>query len=154
MEKKNTYLNAQKSTRDKINDLTAQIIDRKLKHIIQDGGTNSKQFWNIYRQVKKPNAEDIDILVTEDGDFVYTPEEIMEYNAMYYENLYTPRSGPQFNKDWTYLIEAKVKEYEANLDYEDLLMNQPLTRKEISLVIKDQPNNKSRGLITSPMNLL
>ena len=121
-----------------------------MERIIKDGGIQSRQFWNIYRQQKKPNSEDIAMVVTEDGKALYSPEEIMEHNAIYYTNLYSPRTSPNYDSSWTTYIENVVKEYENNREYENIPLNQPLKIQEIVNVQTNLPKNKSCGPDTFP----
>ena len=119
------------SLKNRINHLSAETINTKLQTIIKEGGSNSKQFWKIYRQVKKLNDEDIEILITEDGQCLYTPDDIMEYNAYYYEELYFQKSEPHVGQQWTNYIEKEMAKYEHNFHYDDLTMNQLLELEEI-----------------------
>ena len=71
----------------------------------QNGSTNSKQFWNLVRSIKRNNTEDMYAITTEDGRRFFSEHDIKEQTAIYYQKLYTPRIQPAYDHSWTSFTE-------------------------------------------------
>ena len=53
------YKKHQINLRNTVKDYEIKTTENKLKLINNSGGTNSKMFWNLVRQIKKSNSEDL-----------------------------------------------------------------------------------------------
>ena len=51
-------------------------------------GTNSKMFWNLIRQIKKSNSEDMYAVKNQNGEKLLNKKEIKLYTELYYKELY------------------------------------------------------------------
>ena len=70
------YKEAQKILQQLIEANTIKATDRVLFEIANCGGMNSKLFWNLIRNLKRPNSEDLLPIMKEDGTMIYTEPEI------------------------------------------------------------------------------
>ena len=82
---------------------------KKLNNVTENGGTNSKQFWNLVRSIKRNNTEDMYAITTEYGRRFFSEHDIKEQTAIYYQKLYTPRTSPAYNHLWTHFIEQYME---------------------------------------------
>ena len=85
-------------------------IEKRRKTIAQQG-LNSKPFWDIVRQMKRNNSEDLIAIKYDKGSRLFSGEEIKLHTANYYKKLYTKRVSPNYNQQWTNFINNKVKKY-------------------------------------------
>ena len=85
------YRISQENLKKTITDYEIEAAQNKLNDITGNGGTNSKQFWNLVRSIKRSNAEDTHAIATEDGWRFISENDIKEQTAIYYQKLYTPR---------------------------------------------------------------
>ena len=81
---------------------------KNLNNITENGGTNSKQFWNLVRSMKRNNTEDMYAITTEYGQRFFSEHDIKGQTAMYYQNLYTPKILPGHNHSWINFIEKQI----------------------------------------------
>lgn len=129
-----------------LNKEQARIAEEKLKKIIDEGGCSSKTFWNIRRQLKKNNLEDMWALKNDEGTILYNTEEIKAETARYYEELYSPRTNPLYRQDWTDHIQEKIELRSEDLDtHHNHPMNRPISKEEVKNAINQLPLNKSCG---------
>ena len=148
------YRESQRDLIDAINTEKAEMVERMLKKMNQDGGTNSKQFWNIRRKGKKNNLEDMWAIKSEEGTPLYNPVEVKNETAEYYERLYSPRSDVLYSEEWSNKVEDRMKELERCHLFEEQPLNQPLQFKEVQHVINTLPLNKSCGPDNVPNEFL
>ena len=87
----NNYKMHQTTVRETILSIEATRTDRFLKHMLDTGGVNSKCFWNIKRRICQSNLEDLTAIIDDQGNRLYHSNEILNYTAKYYEDLYTPK---------------------------------------------------------------
>ena len=93
----------------KLNNITQMNINIiNIINMAQNGSTNSKQFWNLVRSIKRSNTEDMYAITTEDGRRFFSEHDIKEQTAIYYQKLYTPRIQPVYNHSWTNFIEQQI----------------------------------------------
>ena len=85
-------------------------IEKRQKTIAQQG-LNSKPFWDIVRQMKRNNSEDLIAIKYDKGSRLFSREEIKLHTVNYYKRLYTKRVSPNYNQQWTNFINNKVKKY-------------------------------------------
>ena len=76
-----------------------------MNNITENGGTNSKQFWNLVRSIKRNNTDDMYAITTEDGRRSFSEHDIKEQTTVYYQKLYKPRILTAYNHSWTNFIE-------------------------------------------------
>ena len=68
-------------------------IEKRLNRIAQQG-LNSKPFWNIVRQMKRNNSEDLIAIKDGKGSRLFSEEEINLHKVNYYKN-YTKKESVQ-----------------------------------------------------------
>ena len=71
-----------------IKDYEIKTAENKLKAINNRGGTNSKMFWNLIRQIKKNNSEDLYAIKNQNGEKSFNEKDIKQYTELYYKELY------------------------------------------------------------------
>ena len=81
--------------------------DRFLKHMLYTGGVNLKFFWNIKRKICQ-SMEDLTAIIEHQGNRPYHSNEILNYTAKYYEDLYTPKFPSYFTTEWNNIILADI----------------------------------------------
>ena len=123
------YIKAQMDTKEIIKQKHTEVFEEKLDKLAKCGGTNSKIFWNLIRKIRKPNAEDILPVETEDGVTLYEESEILEYTAAYYEKLYTIQNSKAFSHQWLCHIQSQVLNKFDNMQYDHLQINKNITTK-------------------------
>ena len=57
-------------------------IENKLKVINNSGGTNSKMFWNLIRQIKKSNSEDLYAIKNRNGEKIFNEKDIKQNRVL------------------------------------------------------------------------
>ena len=116
-----------------------------MKNISENGGTNSKQFWNLVRSIIRNNTEDIYAITTEDSQQFFSEHNIKEQTAIYYQKLYTPRVLPACNYSWTNFIEKQETIFGENNHYEKEYYNRKIIIQEVKKATQTLKNNKSTG---------
>ena len=86
--------------------------------MLDTGGVNSKCFWNIKLRICQSNLEDLTANIDDQGNRLYQPNEILNYTAKYYEDLYSPKFPPYFTTQWSNIILAKIWTNMNNFHYE------------------------------------
>ena len=119
-------------------------IENKLKVINNSGGTNSKMFWNLIRQIKKSNSEDLYAIKNQNGEKIFNEKDIKQYTELYYKELYSKRTSSTYHKSWTGFIEKEIEKLHENRKHEKDKMNDPINEKEVQQA-KSLKNNKSTG---------
>ena len=71
-----------------IKDYEIKTAENKLKAINNSGRTNSKMFWNLIRQIKKNNSEDLYAIKNQNGEKSFNEKDIKQYTELYYKELY------------------------------------------------------------------
>ena len=71
-----------------IKDYEIKATENKLKVINKSGGTNSKMFCNLKRQIKKSNSEDLYAIKNQNGEKVFNEKDLKQYAELYYKELY------------------------------------------------------------------
>ena len=137
------YVKEQLNTKEIINLKHTQVFESKLDMLAQCGGTNSKIFWNLVRQIRKPNTEDTLPIQTEDGVILYEESDILEYTAKYYEELYTMQTSSAFSTHWSQHIQANISKNFQNMQYEKEPTNRTITVAEIRDAIKKLQTHKA-----------
>ena len=65
--------------------------EKKLQYIYKNG-YNSKFYWNVIRQLRQNNTDDVYALKIDDGLRLFSEGEIKNYTQQYYEQLYSKQS--------------------------------------------------------------
>ena len=113
-----------------------QAAQKKLNNITENGGTNSKHFWNLVRSIKRNNTADIYAIRTEDGQWFFIQHGIKEQTAVYYQNLYTSRILAAYNHSWTNFTEKQVTIFGQNKQYEKEYYSREITIQEVKKATK------------------
>ena len=82
------YKKNQINLRNTVKDYEIKTTENKLKLINNSGGTNSKMFWNLVRQIKKSNSEDLYAIKKQNGQKIFNEKDIKQYTELYYKELY------------------------------------------------------------------
>ena len=56
--------------------------ENKFKVINNSGGTNSKMFWNLIRQIKKINSEDLCAIKNQNGEKIFNEKDLKQYSEL------------------------------------------------------------------------
>ena len=134
--KNNQYIISQENLKKIITHYETEAAQKKLNNITRNGGTNSKQFWNLVRSIKRNNTEDMYAITTEDGRRFFSEHDIKEQTAIYYQKLYTPRIQPAYNHSWTNFIEQQITIFGENKQYEKEFYNREITMQEVKKATK------------------
>ena len=70
------YKKHQINLRNTIKDYEIKTTENKLKVINNSGGNNSKIFWNLVRQIKKSNSEDLYAIKKQNGEKIFNEKDI------------------------------------------------------------------------------
>ena len=92
------YVETQKNLRTIINNYITRATEKKLQSIYKNG-YNSKSYWNIIRQLRQNNVEDLYALKNDDGVRLFSEDEIESYTHQYYKQLYSKHSLPTYEKE-------------------------------------------------------
>ena len=84
-----------------IKDYEIKTTENKLKVINNSGGTNSKMFWNLIRQIKKSNSEDLYAIKNQNGEKIFNEKDIKQCMELYYKEPYSKRISSTYHKSWT-----------------------------------------------------
>ena len=135
------YVETQKNLRTTINNYITRATEKKLQSIYKNG-YNSKSYWNIIRQSRQNNVEDLYALKNDDGVRLFSEDEIKSYTHQYYKQLYSKHSLPTYEK-WSNYIENKIHIYQENRLHESDEYNQPIHLYEVKRALSLLRNNKS-----------
>ena len=126
-------------------DYEIKTTENRLKVINNSRGINSKMFWNLIRQIKKSNSEDLYAIKNQNGEKIFNEKDIKQYTELYYKELYSKRTSSTYHKSWTEFIEKEIEKLHENRKHEKDKMNDPINEKEVQQAIKSLKNNKSTG---------
>ena len=101
-------------------------------------------FWNLIRQVKKSNSEDLYAIKNQNGEKTFNEKDIKQYKELYYKEMYSKRTTT-YHKSWTAFIEKETETLHENRKHEKDKMNDPINEKEVQQARKLLKNNKSTG---------
>ena len=143
--KNNQYRISQENLKEIITHYGTEAAQKKLNSITENGGTNSKQFWNLVKSIKRNNTEDMYAITTEDGRRFFSEHDIKEQAAIYNQKLYIPKTSPAYNHSQTNFIEQQITIYGKNKQHEKEFYNREITMQEVKKATKSLKNNKSTG---------
>lgn len=138
------YMSSRQNLISVISKQQAIIAEEKLEKIVKEGNS-SKTVWNLRRQQKKSNLEDMWALKNADGTVLYNPDEVKAETARYYSGLYSPRNNELYDQQWIQQIESHIQHLEKATHFPDHNMNMPLTFEEVTAAMANLPLNKSCG---------
>ena len=72
--------------------------ENKLKAINISAGTSSKMFWNLIRQIKKNNSEDLYIIKIQNGEKLFNGKYIKQYTELCYKEMYSKKTSSTYRK--------------------------------------------------------
>ena len=119
-------------------------IEKRLNRIAQQG-LNSKPFWNIVRQMKRNNSEDLIAMKDDKRNRLFSEEEIQLHTVNYYKKLYTKRGSPNYNQQWTNFINNKMKKYLTDDTSNQEEYNKDITMYDINRAAKALKSHKHEG---------
>ena len=128
-----------------IKDYEIKTTENKLKVINNSGRKNSKMFWNLLRQIKESNSEDLYAIKIQNGEKIFNEKDIKQYTELYYKDLYSKRTSSTYHRSLTEFIEKETEKLHENRKHEKDKMNDPINEKEVQQAIKSLKNNKSTG---------
>ena len=149
---KEAYLTCQTKLRDEIEREDKTRTDNKLKEFIKAGGINSNNFWQIRKRIlrQKPDVYD---LINEEGKVIENKQEVLDYTANYFENLYQAREGDKEQTHWTDKIEHRVNKLEKMYNNR-LIPTKAISERELNQAIKQLSRGKSPGPDNIPSEAL
>jgi len=109
---------------------------------IKDEGKRRNEIWAIRKKLSK-KVETNQYLITEDGRKITGEQETKENVADFYENLFQAREGKEEYKNWTRIIELKVKMLEKEAEKAENI--EPTNPKEFNKIIKGLKKGKACG---------
>ena len=112
------YKNHQITLTNIIKDYEIKTTENRLKVINNSGGTNSKIVWNLIRQIKKSNSEDLYAINNQNVEKIFNEKEIKQYAERYYKELYSKRTSSIYHKSWNELIEKEIEKFHEKRKHE------------------------------------
>ena len=128
------------------NDTCAQITkeqvektEAKFQKIIND--TTGNSFWKEKKRLTRDPILELLTVKDENGARQYTPDDIIETTARYYENLYAKKDFPYhpYHDD----VKNNNSQNMSDMQYDNEYYNQEPSLEEIINIIKDKKNGKS-----------
>ena len=119
--------------------------ENKLKAINISAGTSSKMFWNLIRQIKKNNSEDLYTIKIQNGEKLFNGKYIKQYTELCYKEMYSKKTSSTYRKSWTEFIEKEIEKLHENRKHEKGKLNDPIKEKEAQQTIRSLKNKKSTG---------
>jgi exonuclease III len=141
---KEDYTRAKDELEESANQDEADRITKIIQKIADTGGVNSKTFWNMKRNTQK-NGEDLTCFKKDNNEYVYQPEELKEYVAHYYEELYRNDTTRFGNSTHTEVIEQQITDLVQDRNHKQSPLNKPFIMDELESVISKLPKGKSAG---------
>ena len=141
------YKNLRQKAEIEIHNEKISLVKRKFEKMITDGSNNA--LWKEKKSLSRnPTLENF-IIKDKDGNRQYTPDNIKQHTANYYETLYknkTHKYHPYHNE-----TKDKMQNYLTNTDYDDEYYNQLPSMEEINEIIQEKKNGKSTTDIKNEM---
>ena len=134
-----TYKNIQVHIHEQMTNEKAETMEIKFKKIIADRSQGT--FWKEKKKLTKNPV--LESLIIKDvlGNRLFSPEEIKEGTADYYQNLYAKKTFTL--RPYHTWVENNMFAYSSNFDFDHLPYNNTPTIFEISEVIANKKNGKS-----------
>ena len=146
-QKLNKYVQSQIKLKQAIEEEGRRTAIEKLRKLKEHGGSKSRDFWRIRKQIlNKGKKEEYDT-IDEEGQIIKDPEEAKEHIATYYEQLYKAREGKPEYAQWTNHITEQVKTIEKEMK------GKPKPPQVTGKELKDTIKNLKKGKSTGPDNI-
>ena len=141
------YKKLQEKAKNEIHKEKIDLVKRKYEKIINDGSNNA--LWKEKKSLSRNPALENLIIKDKDGNRQYTPDDIKQHTANYYETLYKNKTY----KYHPYHKEAKdrIQSYMVNKEYDNDNYNQLPSIEEIHEIIQEKKNGKSTTDIKNEM---
>ena len=88
-------------------------MEEKIKRLVSEAKINPNIIWQTRRKIKTDTDLDYNT-ITEEGRVLTEPEEMREYIAEYFENLYQARPSTPTYEEWTKKITEKMEVIKNN----------------------------------------
>ena len=133
------YKELQKDTHELITKEQVKETEAKLERIVNDKTGNT--FWKEKKKIRRDPVLELLTVKDENGVRQYTPDDIKETTARYYENLYAKKDFPHhpYHDDVINNNNRNMTEKQYDSEY----YNQVPTLQEITKVIETKKNGKS-----------
>jgi hypothetical protein len=138
----NEYMESQQKLREEIEKMERDKLQVQYDRLINEGGTKSRMFWKIRKQLLNANKPLEYDLVTEDGQVIKDEEEAKEYIAKYFETLYCARPAKEDCENITKDMVDQVKVWEEMTNEQKAI---PITNQELNAAIRSLKRGKSCG---------
>ena len=136
------YIESRIKTRKAIEKEIQTRTKNTLEKLIEAGGVNSNNFWQIRKKLLgKGGKEDYDT-ITEDDITITDPENTKKHIADYFEDLYQAREGEQTHEAWTSKINNKIAEITKTTKNTNIHV-EPITQEEVNNCMKQLKRGKS-----------
>ena len=83
-------------------------------------------FWNLIRQIKKSNSEDLPAIKNQNGEKIFNEKDIRQYTELYYKEWYSKRTSLTYRESWTEVIEKEIEKWHEKRKHEKDKMNDPI----------------------------
>ena len=106
---------------------------------------DQNRFWRLLKASRrKPNKPPPPMCF--DGTLYHSPLDITNKWAEYFENLYTPKDNPEYDKEFKKHVEARVRDMDKeSYEYYVAELDSPFTVEEVKLCIRELKNGKAGG---------
>ena len=104
---------------------------KRTEHHITENTEKGLKTWNIVRQMKRNNSEDLIAIKDDKGNRLFSEREIKLHKMNYYKELYTKRDIPKYNQQWTNFINNQMKKYLTNVTSNQEDNNKDITLTEV-----------------------
>ena len=136
------YMEAQQQLREEIEKMERERVQVQYDRLINEGGTKSRMFWKIRKQLLNANKPMEYDVITEEGNILKDEQEAKEYIAKYFENLYCARPAKPEAISLTESMIDQVKSWEETTNKQKA---SPVTNQELDAAIKSLKRGKSCG---------
>ena len=134
-----TYKVIQLQIREQMTTEKAEYIENKFKMIVADRSQST--FWKEKKKLTKNPVLESLIIKDENGRRLFSPEEIKEGTARYYQDLYAKK--PIMSRPYHTWVENSMIAHSNNYDFDNLPYNSTPSIHEISDIVANKKNGKS-----------
>ena len=136
------YMESQQQLREEIEKVEREKVQVQYDRLINEGGTKSRMFWKIRKQLLNSNKPLEYDVITEEGEVIKEEEEAKEYIATYFEKLYCARPAKPEVINMTNSMTEQVQSWEETTNKQKAT---PVTNQELNVAIKSLKRGKSCG---------
>jgi len=138
----NKKIQAQHSLKEKITQEETKTSTNKLNELIKNN-VLTKEFWKTRAKITGKSEQEPYDTITEEGETITSEKRTLEHVADYYEDLFQAREGTEEQKEWTKIIEEKVKQIEREMNTKPSVPK--ITTTELRKIIKKLKRMKALG---------